>query len=169
MVPALAVPAIPSCRASSFLKYSSATSHARSGGFSSGGGGSGLFAPIGEGIFGTKDDRREGPALGVPGASPRSEDVEDFLTRAGEDDRLRLTVLELRRIELGGKLGDEGVRRGSAGLLGDCRPGDCGKAVFAAVWRERRFSGCERRFASLFVCRAGWGVFLPAPGAGCCW
>jgi hypothetical protein len=82
------------------------------------------LAPMGEGILGTKDERREGPPLGEPGGSPRSDEVDDFLTSAGDDERLRLTTLELRRSESGAKLGDEGVRRRSTGFLGDCRPGD---------------------------------------------
>jgi hypothetical protein len=96
--------------------------------------------------------------------SLRSEDADDFRPSAGDDDRLRLAELELRRIELGGSAGDEGVRRGSVGFLGERMPGDCGSGVFVAVWSERRFSGCERRFASLFVCRATRGVPLPAAG-----
>lgn len=53
--------------------------------------------PIGDGRFGAKDDRRETEGLGVPGISPRREEVEDFLPNAGEDDRCKLTLLELRR------------------------------------------------------------------------
>lgn len=84
---------------------------------------------MGEGMFGANDDRREG----VGGASPRREVVEDFLTRAGDDDRFMLMTLELRRRLLAGKLGEEGVRRSSAGFLGDRRPGDNGSGVAAAV------------------------------------
>lgn len=68
-----------------------------------------------------------------------------------------------------GKLGDDGVRRSSEGRLGEGRPGDCGRGVWDAVCSDKRFSGCERRCASLFVCRAFLGV-PPAdvwPG-GCC-
>lgn len=103
------------------------------------------------------------------GGSPLSEELEDFLTSAGDDDRFRLAVLELRRIELFGKLGEEGVRWSSEGRLGEFRPGDCGAAVFAAICRDRRFEGCERRFASLFVCRAPRGVPGRASCDGCCW
>jgi hypothetical protein len=170
MVPALTAPVMPSCRASSFLKYSSATSHARNGGFSSTGGGwSGLLAPIGEGIFGTKDERRDGPPRGEAGGSPRREDVDDFLTSAGEDARLILIVLELLRRELDAILGDDGARWSSEGLRGEFIPGDCGSGVFVAAWSDSRLCGCERRFASLFVCLALLGVPALAAGAYCCW
>jgi hypothetical protein len=119
-------------------------------------------------MLGTKEDRRERAPLGDPGGSIRRDDDEDFLTSAGDDARLRLAVLELRRIAPDAKLGDEGVRRSSAAGLGDCRPGDCGRGVFVAAWRDMRFSGCERRLASLFVCRAARGVLALAAGAGCC-
>ena len=51
--------------------------------------------------------------LGVPGLSPRRDVVDDFLPNAGEEDRCKLIVLELRRKELGGKPGEEGINRGS--------------------------------------------------------
>ena len=49
----------------------------------------------------------------MPGLSPRRDVVDDFLTSAGEEDRCKLIVLELRRNELGGKAGEEGINRGS--------------------------------------------------------
>jgi hypothetical protein len=118
---------------------------------------------MGEGMLGTKDERREG----VPGTSLRREETEDCRPSAGDEERLRLTTLELRRSEFVGRLGDEGILRGSAGFLGECRPGDWGSGVWAAVWSERRFSGCERRFASLFVWRVGLGVLRPDAGPAC--
>lgn len=69
--------------------------------------------PIGDGRFGAKDDCREMEDLGVPGLSPRRDVVDDFLPNAGEEDRCKLIVLELRRKELGGKPGEEGINRGS--------------------------------------------------------
>lgn len=84
-------------------------------------------------MFGLKDDRRDRALRGVPGASPRSDEFEDFRPSAGDCDRFRLTTLELRRIDSGGGLGDEGVWRGSAGCLGELKPGDCGSGVFVAV------------------------------------
>jgi hypothetical protein len=116
--------------------------------------------------LGTKDERREGAPRGEPGRSRRRDEVEDLRTSAGEDARLRLAELELRRIGLGAKLGEEGVRRRSSGYLGEDRPGDRGNGVFVAAWRDMRFSGCERRLASLFVCRAARGVLAFAPSAG---
>lgn len=103
----------------------------------------------------------------MPGASPRSEELDDFLPSAGDCDLFREATLALRRIESGGMLGDEGVRRSSVGFLGELMLGDCGPWVLVAVWSERRFSGSEGRFASLFVCRAALGVPGPAPGTDC--
>jgi hypothetical protein len=118
-------------------------------------------------MFGTNDERRDGAPRGDPGGSSRRDEVEDLRTSAGEDARLRLAELELRRIALGAKLGDEGVWRSSPGRLGEDRPGDCGRGVFVAAWRDMRFSGCERRLASWFVCRAARGVLALDPGPGC--
>jgi hypothetical protein len=119
-------------------------------------------------MFGTKDDRREDPPpRGEPSDSPRREALEDVLIKAGDDARPRLALLELRRIELGAKFGDEGVRRRSVVRRGELSPGDCGMGAFVVAWRERRLCACERRFASLFVCRAALGV--PGLEAGCCW
>jgi hypothetical protein len=70
---------------------------------------------MGDGRFGAKEDRRETEGLGVAGMSPRRDEVDDFLPIAGEEDRCRLTVLELRRKELGARPGEEGVRRDSEG------------------------------------------------------
>ena len=70
----------------------------------------------------------------MPGASPpRSDELDDFRPNAGDCDRFKLATLELRRMESGGGLGDDGVRWESAWFLGELRPGDCGSAVFAAV------------------------------------
>lgn len=106
----------------------------------------------------------------MPGISPRRDELDDFLTSAGDAARFKLATLELRRTELGGKPGDEGIRGGSEEILGEFRLGDCGSGVFAAVCSERRFSECERRCASLFVdCRAAFGVLsLAACAGGCC-
>jgi hypothetical protein len=118
--------------------------------------------------LGTNDDRREGPPLGEPGGSPRRDEVDDFLTSAGEDALLRLIVLELRRIGLGATPGEAGLRCSSDGRRGEFTPGDCGRGTFVAVWSDSRFTERERRFASLFVCRAPLGV--PGLGAGdVCW
>lgn len=102
-------------------------------------------------MFGANDDRRETEGRGVPGMSPRSEVLDDFLPSAGEADRCKLTTLELRRKESGGKAGEEGLWRGSEGCLGECTLGDRGSGAFAAAWSDRRFSDFERRLASLFV------------------
>jgi hypothetical protein len=102
------------------------------------------------------------------GGSPRSEEVEDFLPRAGVEER-KLATLGLRWIALALRLGVEGVRRSSAELLGELRAGDCGGGVLEAACRDRRLSGCERRFASLFVCRAPRGVPGLAAGLDRCW
>jgi hypothetical protein len=59
--------------------------------------------------------------------------VDDFRPSAGEDDRFRLATLGLRRMVLAWMLGEDGVRRSSAGCLGEWRPGDGGRAVFEAV------------------------------------
>jgi hypothetical protein len=118
--------------------------------------------------LGTKDDRREGPPFGEPGGSPRKDEVDDFLTSAGEDALLRLIVLELRRIGLGAYPGEDGVKWSSDGRRGELRPGDCGRGGFVAVWSESRFTERERRFASLFVCRAPLGVPGLAAGGVCC-
>lgn len=115
---------------------------------------------MGDGMFGWNDARRE-TERGEAGASPRREELDDLRTRAGEEERLRLATLGLRRTVLAWKLGDEGVRRGSMALFGECKPGDGGRAVFVAACSERRLSGCCRRFASLFVWRLARGV----PGA----
>lgn len=56
--------------------------------------------PIGDGMFGAKDDRREMEGLGVPGISPRSDELDDLRTRAGEEERCRLMTLELLRTAL---------------------------------------------------------------------
>lgn len=105
-------------------------------------------------MLGWNEERREGVPRGDPGTSPRRDELDDFLPSAGEEERFRLATLGLRLSGLAAKLGDEGVRRRSAGFLGDERPGDCGRAVLEAVWSDRRFSGSERRLASLFVCCA---------------
>lgn len=121
-------------------------------------------------MLGLKDGRREAGPRGVPGISPRRDEVEDFLPSAGELERFKLTLLELLRNEFGGKPGDEGMRCNSEGLRGDLRPGDCGSGVFAAVLSERRFREWDRRLASLFVDgRADLGEPLPGAGAGCGW
>lgn len=91
------------------------------------------------------------------GGSPRREEVEVFLPRVGVEER-KLATLGLRWMALALKLGVEGVRRRSAELLGEFKAGDCGSGVLEAECRDRRLSGCERRFASLFVCRAPRGV-----------
>ena len=114
------------------------------------------------------EDRRETGARGVPGMSPRSDELDDFLPNAGDDDRFKLITLELRRTGLGEKPGEGEIRRGSEGYLGELRLGDRGSGVFAAVWSERRFSEFVRRwFASLFVdCRAALGAPSLEPSAG---
>jgi hypothetical protein len=92
--------------------------------------------------------------------------LDDARFSAGDDARPRLALLELRRSELFcAKLGEEGVRRRSPGLRGEFRPGDCSIGAFPIGWRDSRLCGCERRFASLFVCRAALGV--PGLEAGC--
>jgi hypothetical protein len=165
MVPALTVAVSSWCRAISFLKYSSATSHARSGGFSSTYVGPSGLLGMGACILGLNDDRREAELRGVPGrgGSPRSEEVEDLRPKAGVVER-KLATLGLRWIALALRLGVEGVRRSSAELLDEFSVGDCGSGVLVAVCRESRLRGCERRFASLFVCRAPRGV--PGLAAG---
>jgi hypothetical protein len=113
-------------------------------------------------MFGLNDDRRD---AGVPdrGGSPRSEEVEDFRPKAGVVER-KLATLGLRWMALALKLGVEGVRRISAELRGEFSAGDCGSGVLEAVCRESRLRGCEREFASLFVCRSPRGV--PGLAAG---
>jgi hypothetical protein len=64
--------------------------------------------------------------------SPRSEELDDFLPSAGEDERLRLVTLELRRTR-SETLGEGGTRDGSEAVRGDFVPGDCGSGVFAAT------------------------------------
>jgi hypothetical protein len=162
MVPALTAPAMPSCRDMSFLKYSSATSHARSGGFSSTYVGPSGLLGMGACIFGLKDERRDAEVPGR-GGSPRREEVDDLRPKAGVEER-KLATLGLRWTAFALKLGVEGVRRRSAELRGEFRAGDCGSGVFEAECRDRRLRGCERGFASLFVCRAPRGV--PGLAAG---
>lgn len=142
-------------------------SHARSGSFSSKCGCRGLIDPIDEGRFGANDDRRDAKLLGVPGGiSPSSEELEDFLpsTRpgAGEDARLRLAVLELRRRDCG--RGEDGVS--AVGSPGECRPGDASHWLLEFACSERRFAEREREFVSLLLYREGPRdmLLLPAPG-----
>jgi len=80
---------------------------------------------------------------GVAGGALRREPVDDFLPRAGDSERRTLMTL--------------GLRRGEASP--EPRPGLSGSGVFAAaVWRDRRLSGCETNVASLLVgSRAGLG------------
>jgi hypothetical protein len=153
MVPAFAVPATPSCRARSFLKCSSAISHARNGSFSSKCGCSGLFAPIGEGMLGANDDLREAGLRGVPFASPRSDETEDFRPRlsdsdgAGEAARFKLAVLELRRRVWG--RGEDGVR--AFGSLGEAGPGEGSCRLAVLVCSERRLTERETEPGSLLT------------------
>lgn len=129
--------------------------------------------------MGLNDERRDGDGRGVPGVSPRRDVVEDFLPNAGEDERLRLATLGLRRTatELEGrrvgKPGDEGMRCRSDRALGELGPGDCGSdEITAAVWlwefawRERRFNEWDRRLASLFVDCRGAAFGAPSLGGG---
>jgi hypothetical protein len=66
-------------------------------------------------------------------------------------------------------LGVDGVRRSSAELRGEFSAGDWGSGVLEAACRDRRLSGCERGFASLFACRAPRGVPGLAAGLDRCW
>ena len=105
-MPAFEVSDTASCNASSFLKYSAAISAAFRGSFSfsSIGAWSGDFNVLGDAWDGLNEERRDKGLRGVAGDSPvRSDEVEAFLTSAGEDDLWwRLMVLELRRSGLGG-------------------------------------------------------------------
>lgn len=121
--------------------------------------------------MGLKEARRETEARG---ASPRRDEVDDLRVRPGVEER-KLATLGLRWSEgVALKLGVEGARRGGVGLraAGECGCGcGWGSGMLVAVCRERRFSGSERRFASLFVvvCLAGRGGEGAAAGLGCRW
>lgn len=112
-----------------------------------------------------REDRRETGALGVGGISARSDELEPFRPNAGEDERLKLAALGLRRSELGAKPGEDGNLWECEGSRGEFGPGDGGGGVFAAAWRERRFNEFVRRLASLFVDgREALGAPLLRPG-----
>lgn len=89
--------------------------------------------------LGLYDGRREGVARGVLGMSPRNDEVDDFLIKAGELERLKLATLELRRrgleseVDAEERRGEEGRRWRSGTLRGEFRRGDCGRGVFVAV------------------------------------
>lgn len=148
-------------------------SHARKGSFSSKCGCSGLFAPIGDGMVGAKEARRDADAepRGVPGSrSPRRDELDDFLpsTRdgAGDEARFRLTVLELRRSVWGS--GEEGVR--AFGSRGECGPGEGSRRLLVLVCSDRRLTERESELGSLWMCREPRRgvVSLGTPGDGDC-
>ena len=72
--------------------------------------------------MGLKEARREAEVPGR-GASPRREEVDDFLARPGVEER-KLATLGLRWSEAAAlKLGVDGARRGGVGFRA---AGDCG-------------------------------------------
>lgn len=149
IVPASAVPTKPSCRASSFLKWSSAMSHARKGGFSSKCGCRGLLAPIGDDMLGANDGLRGAEGRVAPFVSPRRDELEDLRARASDGageaaPLLRLAVLERRLSDCG--RGEDGVR--ALGSRGEAGPGEGSPKLLVLACSERRLTEREREFGS---------------------
>jgi len=119
-------------------------------------------------MFGWNEARRDGPR-GLAVKSPRKEDDEDLRPMTGDDVRWMLATLGLRPRDLAYRLGEEGVRRGGAGCLGEQSPGDWGSRAFVAVCKERRLRGRDRWAASPFACCARRGVPGRAPGDDGAW
>jgi hypothetical protein len=103
--------------------------------------------------LGANDDLREAGLRGVPFASPRSDETEDFRPRlsdsdgAGEAARFKLAVLELRRRVWG--RGEDGVR--AFGSLGEAGPGEGSCRLAVLVCSERRLTERETEPGSLLT------------------